>query len=119
MKKLTSRHYQAIELLSAGQQITVTAETVGVSRKTVYAWLDDDLFSSELKRRQSVYLRRLNTRLINGSERALEVLLAGLESESETIRIRSASIITANYLKVVEIENILERLDRLENAKTN
>lgn len=111
---LRSQHRQAIELLASGKRIKDTADLVQVSERSVYNWLDDVQFSEALQKRQSVFIGRLNTRLIGMSEKALDVLSEGMESRDETIRIRCASIVASKYHRTVEFEDILQRLDRLE-----
>jgi transposase len=112
---ITAKHKQAIELLAAGQRITDVAELVNVERRTVYNWLDDPAFTRALQKRQSAYIRRLNTRLIALNEKALDVLAEGLDSRQENIRVRCAAIVAGKYHKTIEFEDILQRLERLEN----
>ena len=61
---LTAKHNQAVVLLASGKRITDVAEMVSVERRTIYNWLDDPAFSEALQKRQSVFIGRLNTRLI-------------------------------------------------------
>lgn len=115
--ELKSKHKQAIELLASGKQITDVAEMVSVQRRTIYNWLEDDVFSRAYQERQSAFIRRLNTRLIALNEKALDVLSKGMESDQESVRIRCAAIVANNYHKTVELEDILLRLERLEHEK--
>jgi len=90
------------------------SQEVGVSRRSIYNWLNDDDFNKRLRERESEKIKRLNTRLIMASNRALEVLLEGLESRDESIRIRSASIIKSDLLKAIEIYDLYDRIEDLE-----
>jgi len=114
---LKTKHNQAIELLASGKRIEETATMVSVTRRAVYNWLDDADFSDALRKRQSDYIRRLNTKLITLNEKALDVLSAGLDSRDESIRIRCASIVTGKYHKTVEFEDILQRIERIEKTR--
>jgi hypothetical protein len=111
--KIRARHRQAIELLSSGVAIGECADQVGVSSRSIYNWLDDDEFKKLLKARESEIIERLNTRLIMASKKALTVLLDGLESRDERIRIRSASIINSSFLKAIEVHDLYDHIDRI------
>ena len=117
MKRLTARHKRAIELLKTGLSIEETANTVGVTRKTIYNWLDDPLFNDELQTRESEFIRRLNNKLININEKALDKLDESLDSEDENIRVRCINIAVGKFHKTIEIEDILQRLDAIEAAR--
>ena len=112
--KLRSKHRQAIELLASGKRIVETASAVGVTERTVSLWLVDPEFSRAYQKRQSEYIRRLNTRLISLNDKAMDVLEAGMESRDESIKVRCASIVASKYHVTVELEDILQRLERLE-----
>ena len=115
--ELRAYHKQAIELLASGSRIEETSQSVGVTRRSVYNWLDDPTFAKALQKRQSEYIRRLNIKLITANEKALEVLLEGLESREENIKVRCASILIGKYHQTIELEDILQRLDELERDK--
>jgi hypothetical protein len=70
-------------------------------------------FSKLLRRRESDEIKRLNARYIMASEKALEVLLNGLESRDESIRIRSASIIKSSLLKSIEVHDVYDLIEKL------
>jgi len=67
-----------------------------------------------LRRRESDKIKRLNTRHIMASEQALKVLLEGLESRNESIRIRSASILKAGVTKAIELHDLYDLIEKLE-----
>jgi len=113
MMKIRSKHKQAIELLSSGMAIGECAIQLEVSPRSIYNWLEDDLFSKLLRARESDKIERLNTRLIMSSDKALSVLLDGLESRSESIRIRSASIINSSFLKALEVHDLYDQIERI------
>lgn len=55
MRRLGTEHYIAINFLSlpkhGGMTMQEIADEAGVSRQTLYNWLDDRMFDSELKKR--------------------------------------------------------------------
>jgi len=111
--KIRARHRQAIELLSSGMAIGECADQVGVSARSIYNWLEDDAFYKLLRRRESEKIKRLNAKYIMASEKALRVLLEGLESRDERLRIRSASIIKSSMAKAIEIYDLYDHIDRI------
>jgi len=113
--KIRTRHRQAIELLASGMRLEECAQAVGVSRRAIYNWLEDREFSELLRRRESEEIERLNTRSIMAGDKALSVLLRGLESRSEAIRIRSASIIKSGMAKAIEVHDLYDRIDKIED----
>jgi len=112
--KIRARHKQAIELLSSGMAIGECAQEVGVSARSIYNWMDDQEFSSLLRKRTSDKIERLNVRSIMASDKALSVLLDGLESRSESIRIRSASIIKRGMANAIEAFDLYSQIARIE-----
>jgi hypothetical protein len=111
--EIRSRHRKAIEILASGARIEECAQAVGVSRQAIHSWLADVEFSKLLRRRESDEIKRLNARYIMASEKALEVLLNGLESRDESIRIRSASIIKSSLLKSIEMYDVYDLIEQL------
>jgi transposase-like protein len=111
--EIRSRHRKAIEILASGARIEECAQAVGVTRQSIYSWLADAEFSKRLRRRESEEIKRLNARYIMASEKALEVLLDGLESRDESIRIRSASIIKSSLLKSIEVHDVYDLIEKL------
>ena len=111
--KIRARHRQAIELLSSGVMLGECADQVGVTSRTIYNWLEDDQFSRLLRKRTSEKIERLNTRSLMASDKALTVLLEGLESRNESIRIRSASIIKSGTPKLIEVFDLYSQIERI------
>ena len=111
--KIRARHRQAIELLSSGVAIGECADQVGVTSRSIFNWLEDDDFSKLLRARESEKIKRLNTKYLMASEKALVVLLDGLESEDERIRIRSASIIKNGMAKAIEVHDLYDHIERI------
>jgi hypothetical protein len=102
-----------LALLSAGS-IDGAAELAQVSRSTLFIWLKDPEFQSELTRaRGAAFDGGLNT-IKGGCEEAARVLLALLKSRNETTRRRAAETILAFALKVHEGRDVEERIRALE-----
>jgi len=112
--KIRSKHRQAVELLSSGMAIGECADQLEVTSRSIYNWMDDPEFSELLRKRTSEKIERMNIKYLMASDKALSVLLDGLESRSESIRIRSASIIKSGMAKAVEVFDLYSQIDRIE-----
>ena len=72
-EKLTKKHRTAIELLLQGSKtIEEIAESVKVSRKTLYNWMKDPLFDEELKEREADFRRVQKARITQLAAKALD-----------------------------------------------
>lgn len=105
---------KAIELLSHGASIEATATGAGVSRRTIYQWMKDQEFAIALHDKSAEVIESLNRKLVSMNEKALDVLDACLDSESEAIRLRSAIYLNSKLYEVLGDLEILRRLDAIE-----
>lgn len=55
---LNQKHLDAIEELMKGENISNVAKKIGVSRNSIYNWLDDEGFKRELDKRKQVISKR-------------------------------------------------------------
>lgn len=71
--KLTKKHRTAIELLLQGEKtIEEIAVSVKVSRKTLYNWMQDELFKNELEERAADFRRVQKARIAQLASKALD-----------------------------------------------
>jgi transposase-like protein len=77
---LTPAQSAAVDALAAGNSVTATAETIGVSRQTVSEWLNHAaVFQAELNRRRQELFTENTERLRALVPRALDILAGELE----------------------------------------
>lgn len=77
---LNQKHLDAIEELMKGENISNVAKKIGVSRNSIYNWLDDEEFKRELdKRKQAISKRALDRVNIKVNE-----YLEGIEKIAKT-----------------------------------
>jgi len=105
---------QAIELLAQGTSVDATASIVKVNRRTIYQWMKDQEFALALHDKSAEVIDRLNHRLVNLNDKALDVLDACLDSDSEAIRLRSAIYLNSRLYEVLGEIEILRRMDEIE-----
>ncbi len=110
---MKAKHQKAIELLASGKRIEECALSVGVSRRSIYNWLNDQEFKSALDARKSEIIKALNDRLISMNGKALDVIDECMNSRNEAIRLKSASIVINKYGEALEVSDIKSQIERI------
>jgi len=112
--KNTAKTLIALEVLSAGGDVSQAAELANTSRQTIYKWLDDPEFSRELAKKQSEAVQRLSARFIALGDKALAAIEAGLNDRAISTRLRAASIYGSKYQSFIELGLLEQRITALE-----
>ena len=87
-KELDTRQLKAIELLASGETVRVTADSVGVNRKTVYDWLKKENFKAELDRQVKELKSNIEKKLLSNVNPFLDELTKiALYSDSDKTRL--------------------------------
>ena len=116
-KSLTTKQRKALEALLSGSKVKDAALAAGVTSRTVQRWRDTEAFAFELQRRSTLAVKDAATRMTANMDAMLDVLLAVAEDEAAPrhVRVRAALGWIDRQAKVVELAEILERLDALES----
>jgi hypothetical protein len=96
---LNEKKRAAVELLALGKSYTVTAKTVGVDRRKIFEWRQEELFQSELRRRHQQLWGDTVELLTMLADPSVEVLVEHLNDNYERNRFRAATTI----LKLVKL----------------
>jgi len=115
MSRFDTRKSTAIEVLGYGLSVKDASEKAGVTRKTVYRWLDDDAFKSEVVRVQNIVLERVGSRLSALALKGLSVMDELLDSEDENVRLRASSALLSRFTEILEVLRLEKRIEILEN----
>ena len=115
-KKLTPRQKRAIEALLAGAKHKDAALVANVSPRTLSRWKDTKAFASELQRRSGQAVKDAATRMTGNMDAMLDVLLevANDDMAPRHVRVRAATSWIDRQGRLVELAEVLERLDALE-----
>lgn len=115
-KNLTPRQRAAIQGLVSGQTITQVAVAAGVSRETIYKWLQRPDFTKALTGSTDAAVELLSRRLVGISTQALDALEDVLTDTAapHSAKIRAAEIVLARLLNLRELVDIDARLTALE-----
>lgn len=87
-----------------------------VSKGTLYAWLKDEAFKAELKRQRDEVVKDALDRLKLAMSRAVDGLIGLMGSQQPSLRRWVCKDIIEYVLKSIEIEEIEDRLDKVERA---
>ena len=103
--KLPPRREKLIHLLIAGKSITDIAQELKVNRSTIYDWRASEDFQARFNRALLDVRKETDTGLEILYSKVVKALLDCLESENETVKVKTAIF-------------LIERMDRLkENEK--
>lgn len=115
-KKLTAKHYRAIESLLTKGIVTEAATAAGVSRDTLYRWLKDDTFRQALTEAESEALQTLSRSLVAMGEdasKALRDAMTGKEVPTGA-KLRAVDIVLGRLMQLRELINLEERVAEIE-----
>lgn len=116
MKKtaLTSRQLKVITYILESNSIEEAAKKAKVSRSTIYNWLKDNRFKQQLeKERKALFNEGLNA-LKAATSKAAKTLIRLLDSKDKKTRRLAATQIISVELKVAELHDLQERVERIE-----
>ena len=117
--KLTPRQQRAIVALLAGGTREDAAAAAGLkNRKTIERWLDQEAFATELQQRSQETVHEASTRLAGTLDMAVTTMREIMEDlgQPASVRLRAANYAATHALKLLEVSEVLRRLDELELA---
>jgi transposase-like protein len=114
---LSSKQRKAIAALLSQRTIEDAANRIGISSRTIYRWMESDVFRTALLDAECQAVDEATRRLIGGKDTALDTLAdLMVKAESESVRRQAASNWLAQLLKMRELRNIEQRLIALETT---
>lgn len=115
-RNVLSRKQEAgLLALVVSNSVSEAAAQAGVSQRTVTRWLGTDAFRDAYRAQARETSAQAVTALMGGQLRAVEVLLKGLDSDTDAVRTRTATKLLELGIRVRE-DDIAERLEALERA---
>ena len=115
-KALTARQAAALPYLVATPSIEEGARLAHVGRATLYRWMQDDEFRSRLEQLRAEAAELARTELRGLMLKSVVVLAESLEDPNPNIRLRAAQMTLTTGLKIIDVESIERRLDRIDHA---
>ena len=115
MRKKVSRE-NAIAVLVAEPNIKAAAAQIGVTEQTLHRWLDDSDFALQLAEAQKSVTRRVIRSVVSRAEKAIKTLddiMTDTDAPTAS-RVSAARCVLEFTMRAIEIEEILDRLEKLE-----
>ena len=118
-KRLTPRQQRAIGALLAGASHEDAAAAAGLKNtKTIQRWLDQEDFAGELHERSQQTVHEASRRLAGTLDMAVDTMREVMEdlAQPASVRLRAANYAATHALKLLEVSEVLRRLDALEDV---
>lgn len=114
VETLSAKKRAALRALLSGLTLESAASASGVSRVSLWRWLQEPAFNEELQRLESEAIQAVSRRLLTLATGAADVLEKALQDSKATIRLRAAALILerlAAYRQAAELERRIEALE--------
>lgn len=98
---------------------TEAAKKLGVTKQTITRRVSDPGFKNMYSEYRKNILNNINTQLVNSSQEAVNVLFNLMHSNNEMIQYNACSKVLSLAQDYISMQDIIERLDRLESPKND
>ena len=115
-RKLSAGQIKAINALLTAKDRSKAADQAGVSRKTLYRYLENEDFKRELSRRKNELLETGSCALTAAVEKAISTLEELLDCKQPNIRRLAAVNILDHAAKYAEERDLEQRITALEKS---
>jgi hypothetical protein len=118
---LNAREALLVEGIAKGESLADSATAAGISYRTARRWRLKPHVSEAIRARVSENLAQTRAILSAGSSRAARglVAMADASAEPNSARVASALGVLNSALKLAELEDVVERLTKLEEQLAN
>lgn len=117
-KTLTVKQMAAIRSLLVNPSMSAAAGAADVAERTISRWLSEQPFRDALATAQGDALDAAARSMVGLTESAITVLQSVLDAPEEKTsnRLRAASIVLDNVLRLVELRDLARRVAALEDG---
>ncbi|MBC7265303.1 MAG: helix-turn-helix domain-containing protein [Chloroflexi bacterium] len=113
-EKLNDKQRRAIRAILTERTITSAAQKAGVSRSTIYRWLEQPAFVAALTQASDATQKAIAARLTGLLDRSLDVVGEALGNGDAKIRLRAALGLLSRYDGLAEYLDLTARVSELE-----
>ena len=106
----------AIAHIIASPSIEEASRRSSVSRATLHKWLKNDAFKAELRSKRDVVVNSALNTLKSAASQAVDELIELIKAPRAEVRLSASKCIIEYVLKSREIENIEQRLEKVERV---
>lgn len=114
--ELTASQQRGIVALIECNSVEEAAKRIKVSKGTIYNWLKQGYFKDRLEEEREVAFREGLDTIKGATAKAARTLVGLLESKDENTKRLAAQQILSFALKVAEIQDLEERINRIEET---
>ena len=107
---------KALNALIATNTVKDAAKQCGLSEQTLFRYLKDTEFLAEFRSRGRALYDASTARIAQSTERAVYTLRRNLDCKRPAAENRAAQILLENATKRIDTDEILKRLEALEDA---
>ena len=112
--KLTTKQAKTIPILLAAKSYEKGCKSARISRTTFYKWMQDEGFAAEFDRQRSKIAEAAFGMIAQNIEKAVGVLVGLLDTGDDRVKRLTANDIIGHFLKHKELEDLEERIQRVE-----
>lgn len=107
-----------LEALLTARTVDEATKSAGISSSTAYVYLADETFKAELAKRKDESLTHISTRLNHIGHEAVGKLQEVIQDTDATHanHIQASKVVLEFMYRAKEIEDLQERLERMEQA---
>lgn len=113
---LTDKQLQVLPFLVASSSLSEAANQAKVGRTTLYRWMEDHEFRTELERLRSEALDLAHVELKGLMFKATQVIDELLDDSNPLVKLRAAQIALSVGLRAIEVKELQRRVQLLEDA---
>ncbi len=114
--QLTDRQVMAIPHLISSPTLEEGRRRAKIAKQTLYNWLKEPEFKREFRRQRNEAVREALDCLKGAVAKAVDTLIRLMDSPKPYIRKAAAEKIVDYTLKAIEMEELEERLEKVEQA---
>ena len=112
--KLSRRQLKAIPFLIGSPTYTQGCEKAKINKTTLYKWLKNPEFRTELDRQRSEIVEAAFGMIAQNIEKAVSTLVGLLDTGDDRVKRLTANDIIGHFLKQKELEDLEERIQQIE-----
>ncbi len=113
-EKLTRREILVIDALLTSRTVKEASKVSGVSEATIYRYLKKPHVRSALRERRSELINGVLRYFTHLGKKAVDNIASLLDSENEKVKFEASKFTLETLLKLKQIEELEDRLERLE-----
>lgn len=120
MKKLSVKQENFIMALMSTSSTEEAFKKAGISQTTAYKYLNDPYFKEEYRRIRRETMQQVTSKLQQSALTAVETLndiMTDQENSTPSSRVQAARVVLDNAYKGIELEDLEERIARLESDR--